>query len=117
VLAGTTTKYLVFTKTDYDLALSTKKKVLLQFYSNWCPTCTADDNYARAAFDVMDDPDVVAFRINYQDSDTDTDEDDLARELGVSSRFTKVIFVDGQPVFNQPDSWRKDDYSEELGKV
>jgi hypothetical protein len=65
----------------------------------------------------MDDPDVVAFRINYQDSDTDTDEEDLARELGVSSRFTKVIFVDGDPVFNQPASWGKDDYAAELEKV
>ena len=117
VLAGTTTKYLVFTKADYDLALRMKKKVLLQFYSNWCPTCAADDNYARAAFGVMDDPDVVAFRINYQDSDTDTDEEDLARELGVSSRFTKVILVDGQPVFNQPAPWKTDDYAKELAKI
>ena len=118
VLAGTEkTKYLEFNKADYDKALKDKKKILLYFYANWCPICKKEQPETFAAFNEMNDPDLIGFRINYRDSDTDADEEALAKEFGVSYQHTKIILRDGQRVLKAPDSWDKQRYLDELTKL
>jgi len=118
VLAGTeTTKYLDFNKEDYDKALKEKKKILLYFYANWCPICRLEQPKTFAAFNEINDPDLIGFRINYRDSDTDSDEESLAKEFGVSYQHTKVLLKDGQRAGKWPDSWDKQRYLDELAKV
>ena len=118
VLAGTeTTKYLDFNKADYDKALKEKKKILLYFYANWCPICRLEQPKTFAAFNEINDPDLIGFRVNYRDSDTDADEEALAKEFGVSYQHTKVILKDGQRVLKAPDSWDKQRYLDELKKI
>lgn len=118
VLAGTeSTKYLDFNKADYDKALKEKKKILLYFYANWCPICRLEQPKTFAAFNEIKDADLIGFRINYRDSDTDADEEALAKEFGVSYQHTKVILKDGQRVLKAPDSWDKQRYLDELAKV
>jgi len=117
VLAGTTSKYLEFNKADYDKALKEKKKVLLYFYANWCPTCKKEQPETFAAFNELNDPDLIGFRVNFRDSDTDADEEALAKEFGVSYQHTKVILKNGQRVLKAPDSWNKQRYLDELAKV
>ena len=118
VLAGTEkTKYLDFNKADYDKALKEKKKILLYFYANWCPICKVEQPNTFAAFNEIKDPDLIGFRVNYRDSDTDADEEAIAKEFGVSYQHTKVILKDGQRVLKAPDSWDKQRYFDELAKV
>lgn len=118
VLAGTeATKYLDFNKADYDKALKEKKKILLYFYANWCPICKKEQPETFAAFNELNDPDLIGFRVNYRDSDTDSDEEALAKQFGVSYQHTKVILKDGQRVLKAPDSWDKQRYLDELRKV
>jgi thiol-disulfide isomerase/thioredoxin len=118
VLAGTeSTKYLDFTKADYDKALKDKKKILLYFYASWCPTCKKEQPETFAAFNELNDPDLIGFRVNFRDSDTDADEEQLAKDLGVSYQHTKVILKEGQRVLKAPDSWGKQRYLDELAKV
>ena len=117
VLAGTTTKYLDFNKADYDKALKEKKKILLYFYANWCPICKKEQPETFSAFNEIKDTDLIGFRINFRDSDTDADEEELAKEFGVSYQHTKVILKDGQRVGKYPDSWDKQRYLDELAKV
>lgn len=118
VLAGTeSTKYLDFNKADYEKALKDKKKILLYFYANWCPICRLEQPKTFAAFNEMNDPDLIGFRVNYRDSDTDTFEEELAKEFGISYQHTKIILKDGQRVLKAPDSWDKQRYLDELRKV
>ena len=118
VLAGTeNTKYLEFSKADYQKALKEKKKILLYFYASWCPACRAEQPETFAAFDQLNDKDLVGFRVNFRDSETDSDEESLAREFGVTYQHTKVILKNGQRVAKFPDSWDKQRYIDEIAKV
>ena len=118
VLAGTeATKYLEFNKADYDKALKEKRKILLYFYANWCPLCRAEQPETFAAFNEINNLDLIGFRVNYKDSDTDADEEALAKEFGVAYQHTKVILKDGQRVLKAPDSWDKQRYLDEIAKV
>lgn len=117
VLAGTTSKYLEFSKADYEQALNTKDIVLLYFYANWCPLCKQEQPEVFGAFDQLDDPSVIGFRVNYKDDDTDADEEALAKEFGIAYQHTKIILKNGQKVLKAPDSWDKQRYLTELAKV
>ena len=118
ILAGTEkTKYLDFNKADYGRALKEKKKILLYFYANWCPLCKKEQPETFAAFNEINDPDLIGFRVNYRDSDTDADEEALAKEFGVSYQHTKIILKNGQKIGKWPDSWDKQRYLDELAKV
>ncbi len=118
VLAGTeVTKYLEFNKADYEKALKEKKKILLYFYASWCPICKKEQVDTFAAFNEINDKDLIGFRINFRDSDTDADEEQLAKDFGVSYQHTKVILKDGQRVGKFPDSWSKQRYLDELAKI
>lgn len=117
VLAGTTTKYLDFNKADYDKALKERKKILLYFYANWCPICKKEQVDTFAAFNEIKDPDLIGFRVNYRDGDDDESEKALAKEFGVGYQHTKVILKGGERILKAPDSWDKQRYLEELGKI
>jgi len=118
VLAGTeATKYLDFNKADYEKALKEKKKILLYFYANWCPICKREQPETIAAFNEINDVDLIGFRVNYRDSDTDEFEEELAKEFGVSYQHTKVLLKDGQITGKWPDSWDKQRYTNELSNT
>lgn len=114
VLAGSSAPLIDFNKADYDSAAGSDKLVVLYFYATWCPICRAEEPELRAAFNELDRNDVVGFRVNFNDGDTDADERDLAQQYQVPYQHTKVFIKNGQQLLKAPDSWNKNRYLTEI---
>src|SRR3989338_1907559 len=118
ILAGTEqTPYREFNQADYELALKENKDIMLYFYASWCPLCVSEQQETFAAFNELNEPNLVGFRVNYRDSDTDDNEEALAKEFGIPYQHTKVILKDGKMILKAPDSWNKQRYLDELAKI
>lgn len=116
-LAGTSAPLLDFTKADYDAALKTDKLIALYFYADWCPVCKAEFPVMQGVFSELTTDKVIGFRVNYNDSSTDADEKNLAREFGVAYQHTKVFVKNGQRILKSPEGWTKDRYTTEITKA
>jgi thiol-disulfide isomerase/thioredoxin len=117
VLAGRGSPLLTFEKEDYERALSTDKLIVLYFYANWCPICREEFPKVEQVFDELESDRVIGFRVNYNDSETEDAEVELAREFGVAYQHTKVFLKAGQRVLKSPESWQKDRYVSEINKA
>lgn len=116
VLAGSKAQLLDFNKADYDKATMSGKLVVLYFYANWCPICKAEFPKMQAAFNELSTGDVIGFRVNYNDNETDADEKALAREHGVAYQHTKVFVRNGTKILKAPDSWDTNRYLSEINR-
>lgn len=116
LLAGGESPLLDFVKADYDKAVASDKLVVLYFYANWCPICRAEFPRMQAAFNEISGDDVIAFRVNYNDNQTDDDEVALARQFGVGYQHTKVFVKNGQQVLKSPEGWDQERYLTEIAK-
>jgi thiol-disulfide isomerase/thioredoxin len=113
---GTRSPLLDFSKADYDRAVASGKLVALYFYANWCPICKAEFPKMQVAFNQLATENVIGFRVNYNDNETDDVERDLARQFGVAYQHTKVFFRGSERLSKSPESWETDRYLEEIRK-
>lgn len=88
-----------FSMAGYMNAVKTGKLVVLYFYANWCPSCKEQFPKFQAAIAELANPRVAAFRVNYNDSDTDSEEKTAAQTFQVGSEGTLVIVKDGKNVY------------------
>jgi len=114
VLAGTQTVLLDFTSRDYEAALATDKLIVLYFYANWCPICREEFPKMQSAFNELQTGEVIGFRVNYNDDQTDADERNLARQFGVAYQHTKVFLKNGERILKSPEEWDKNRYRNEI---
>lgn len=71
------------------LASSANTRRVLFFYANWCPTCRpADASFTKNLAQIP--ADVTLIRVNYNDTETDQAEKDLAKKYGVTYQHTFV---------------------------
>ena len=105
---------LAFNQADYEAAQKAGKTVLLWYYSDWCPTCKAEQAQISAAFDAFTGTGVVGFRVNINDNNTDEHEVATAREFGVAFRHTKVALKNGERILKTTETWNKDNYLAQL---
>jgi thiol-disulfide isomerase/thioredoxin len=117
VLAGDSSPLLDFTKADYDKAKVSDKLVVLYFYASWCPLCRAEFPKMQSAFDALSGEQVVGFRVNYNDGDTDMYEKNLARDFGIAYQHTKVFVRGGKQVLKSPETWDEARYASEIAKA
>jgi len=79
--------YPQYAKSVLDQSMGGRR--ILFFYANWCPTCkTANINFEQNITKIPTD--VALIRVNYNDSDTDQEEKDLARKYDITYQHTFV---------------------------
>jgi thioredoxin 1 len=82
-----TSRYTPYTNTMF--ANTTDARRVLFFYASWCPTCQpADASFSNGVETIPDD--VMVFRVNYNDPDTDQDEKNVAKTYGITYQHTYV---------------------------
>lgn len=106
-----------FNNEAYDLTIKSDKLIVLYFYANWCPICRAEFPKMQGVFNELTTDKVVGFRVNYNDSDTDDRERELAREFGVAYQHTKVFLKNGERLLKSPETWDKERYLSEINKA
>ncbi|MEK7600588.1 MAG: TlpA disulfide reductase family protein [Patescibacteria group bacterium] len=116
-LAGSNSPFLDFSVTDYSAAKESGRMIVLFFYASWCPICKAEMPNIEGAFNQLSTDQVVGFRVNYNDSDTDDVEKGLAREFGIAYQHTKVFVRNGAVVLKSGESWDTTRYIQEINKV
>lgn len=116
-IAGHQSLFLTFTQADYEEALASDKIVFLNFYANWCPICRGEETVFKAGFDFLKSDRVIGFRVNFNDSETDQAEKELAQKFGVGYQHHKIIIKKGQAVLSDPDVWSQEKFLEVINKV
>jgi len=85
-------KYSPFSPEVLSGAASTRR--VLFFYADWCPTCKpADKSFSQSISKIPSD--VTIIRVNYNDTDTDQAEKDLAKKYGITYQHT-FVQIDAQ---------------------
>ncbi len=105
------TRYIVYSKAA--LTQAANKKRVLYFYANWCPICRPIDVEFRQNMNKIPQ-DVVVIRVNYEDSDTDAEEKDLAKQYGITYQHT-FVQIDAQG--NKLALWNGGGLAELLGHI
>src|SRR3989344_4102841 len=57
---------------------------------------------------------VVGFRVNYNDNETDEYEKQLAKNFGITYQHTRVVIKNGTVILTDNTSWNKDRFIKEL---
>lgn len=105
ILAGTTTQYREFSQADYEEAIAQGKTVYLEFYANWCPICRAQQSDIFEGISQLEREDLVAFRVNYKDSDTDSDETALSKKYKVLYQHHKIVVRGQEVLIDTGETW------------
>ncbi|MCH8004002.1 MAG: thioredoxin family protein [Nanoarchaeota archaeon] len=91
LLAGTTSKYYRFDKAHYEQSLQEGKVIFLDFHANWCPICAREKPRILAAFNELNNADIVGYEVHFNDDETTKDDIEMAKKYGITNQYTKVI--------------------------
>lgn len=88
------------------------RKVLF-FFANWCPTCKdVDESLNKNKSKIPTDIEII--KVNYNDSDTDAEDKELARKYGITYQHT---FVQIDENGNEITKWNGGGYEELLSNI
>ena len=91
--------YAPFTQSAFDRAKDSKRVIF--FFANWCPTCKPIDTELTANTAKIP-AGVEIFRVNYNDTETDATDKDLAAKYAVTYQHT---FVQVDAEGNEVTKW------------
>lgn len=108
IIAGTTVFYKAFTQQEYVRAQREGKIIVLNFYAHWCPICRAEEAKLSEGFSLLTSQNVVGFRVNWNDSETDEFEKKLAQRFKIPYQHTKVILKEDKVIYQATEEWDKE---------
>lgn len=80
-------RYVEYSKAELEKSASGRR--VLFFYASWCPTCKpANENFQINSGKIPED--LTLIRVNYNDTDTDQEEEDLAKKYEITYQHTFV---------------------------
>jgi len=104
-------RYVEYSKASLDQAAGNRR--VLYFYANWCPICKpADADFKENVSKIPED--VTVIRVNYNDTDTDQEEKDLAKKYGITYQHT---FVQIDPQGKEIAKWNGGQTDELLANI
>lgn len=118
LLAGASSKYYRFEKTHYEKSLAEGKVIFLDFHANWCPICRNEQPNIFAAFNELNNENVVGYQVHYNDDETNEDDEELAKKFGITYQHTKVILdKNGEVALKSLEVFSKDKVLNEINKI
>lgn len=104
-----------FSMAGYTNAVKTGKLAVLYYYANWCPVCKAEFPTFQASIRDLNESRVASFRVNYNDSDTDSEETAAAKTFQVGYQHTLVIVKNGNLAFKgSVAGWTQEQFTEKI---
>jgi thiol-disulfide isomerase/thioredoxin len=94
-IAGTVTPYIRYNDADFKKTIGEGKVVYVYFYATWCPLCARERPDIINAFNKLNEPEVVGFEAHWSDGQNTAEDDNLAREYGITSQHTHLFIGKG----------------------
>mgnify|MGYP001594024059 CR=1 FL=1 len=92
--------------------------IFLNFYASWCPICKGEQPDLFAAFNELNNPDVVGYMVHFNDNEVTDDDKEMAKKFGVTYQHTKVIIdKNGNVALKSLEAYSKDKIINEINKV
>ena len=113
--AGSTSPYYRFDKAHFENSLKEGKVIFLDFHADWCPICQKEKPEILAAFNELDNDDVVGYQVHYNDGQTTEDDKEMAKKYGITYQHTKVIIgKDGKVALKSLEVFSKEKIINEI---
>lgn len=104
-------RYIPFSSSTLNKFANSRR--VLFFYADWCPTCkVANEEFLQKT--ELIPTDVTLIRVNYNDSQTDQEEKDLAKKYGITYQHT-FVQIDAQG--NTRTVWNGGEIDELLANI
>ena len=117
-LAGSTSPYYRFDKAHFENSLQQGKIIFLDFHADWCPICQSEKPDILAAFNELDNENVVGYQVHYNDKYTTEDDKEMAKKYGITYQHTKIIIgKDGKVALRSLEVFSKEKVINEINKA
>lgn len=118
LLAGAKSPYYRFDKAHFENSLQQNKIIFLDFHADWCPICLQEKPGILAAFNELNNDDVVGYQVYYNDGQTTEDDKEMAKKYGITYQHTKAIInKDGEVVSKSLEVFSKEKVINEINKA
>lgn len=118
LLAGTKSFYYRFDKAHFENSLQQNKIIFLDFHADWCPICRSEKPEILAAFNELENDDVVGYQVHYNDGQTTEDDKEMAKKYGITYQHTKVVIgKDGNVALKSLEVFSKEKVINEINKT